>query len=187
VAGVDVPFGGVGAGETHGLLCVFEIGGVRGVVAGFTVGLGDAVLDQDAGDADGVEPVAGVGALAVGNKDAITSPRKDKDGGSGVLAVRGIDGESGGGDVGEADDAMAAKEVVGGLGGVGLGFGGLGGLGRAVGPQGECDWLSLRLGGGGVSRCDEECEGDQAESWGEAFHADHTNPRGVRTCESLTQ
>ncbi len=171
-------------GEAHGLLCVFEIGGVRGVVAGFAVGLGDAVLDQDAGDADGVEPVAGVGALAIGYKDAITSSREDKNGGPGVLAVRGIDGEAGGGDVGEAHDAMAAKEVVGGFGGVGLGFGGLSGLWRGVGPQRECDWLSLRLGGGGVSRCDEECEGDQAENWGDTFHADHTIPRSAKICNS---
>ena len=65
VGGVDVPLAGVGAGEAHGLLGVLEIRGVGGIVAGFSRRLGDAVLDQDAGDAEGVEPVAGVGAFAI--------------------------------------------------------------------------------------------------------------------------
>ena len=32
VGGIDVPFGGVGAGEAHGLLRVFEVVGVGGIV-----------------------------------------------------------------------------------------------------------------------------------------------------------
>jgi hypothetical protein len=52
VGGVDMPVGGVGAGEAHGLLRVFEVRGVGGKVSGFTLRLGNAVLDQDAGDAD---------------------------------------------------------------------------------------------------------------------------------------
>ncbi len=47
--GVDVPLGGVGAGDAHGLLGVFEVGGVFWEV--FFVR--DAVLGEDAGDADG--------------------------------------------------------------------------------------------------------------------------------------
>ena len=90
--GSMLPFGSVGAGEAHGLLGVFEIGGVGGIVAGVAGGLGNAVFDEDAGDADGVEPLAGVGAFAVGDKDAIAAAGKDQRRGSGVLAVRGIDG-----------------------------------------------------------------------------------------------
>ena len=77
VGGVDVPVDGVGAGEAHGLLGVFEVRGVGGIVAGFAVGLGDAVLDEDAGDADGVEPVAGVEALAVPGEDAVAAAGED--------------------------------------------------------------------------------------------------------------
>jgi len=146
VGGVDMPFVGVGAGETHGLLGVFEIGGVGGIVAGVALGLRHSVFDEDAGDADGVEPVAGVAAFAVRYEDAVGAAGKDEDGGSGVLAMGRIDGERGDGYVGEADDATATDEVVGGLGSVGLGVGGLRGLGRAVGPEGEREWLGLGVG-----------------------------------------
>ena len=57
--GIDVPLGCVGASDAHGLLRVFEVFGVLGEVSGF----GDAVLDEDAGHADGVEPVADFGAF----------------------------------------------------------------------------------------------------------------------------
>ena len=175
VGGVEVPVGGVGAGEAHGLLGVFEVGGVGGVVAGGAVGLGNAVLDEDACDADGVEPVAGVGAFAVGDEDVVAAAGEDEDGGAGVVIVRGIDGEGGDGDVGEADDAVAGEEAVSGLGGVGLGVGGLGRLGGAVGPEGE----GLREGlgggaGGSEKRGGEESGGCESEGRGEAFHADHS-------------
>jgi len=175
VGGIDVPFGGVGAGETHGLLGVLEVRGVGGIVAGVAWRLGNAVFDEDAGDADGVEPVAGVGAFAVGYEDAIAAAGKDEDRGAGVLAVGRIDGERGEGDVGEADDAAAADLVVCGLGGVGLGLGGLGRLGCGVRPEREREGSGLGAGGweqGGGG----EYKGCEAESGGEAFHADHTNP-----------
>ena len=170
VGGVEVPFGCVGAGEAHGLLGVFEVRGVGGIVAGFACGLGDSVFDEDAGDADGVEPVAGVGAFAVGDEDAVAAAGEDEDGGAGVLAVGRIDGEGGDGDVGEADDATAADGVVGGLGGVGLGLGGVGRLGGGVGPEGERLGRGLGVGGwGGTAR--QRCEG---EGRGEVFHAHHS-------------
>ncbi len=175
VGGIDVPLSGVGAGEAHGLLGVFEIRGVGRIVAGVAWGLGNAVLDEDAGDADGVEPVAGVGSFAVGYEDAVAAAGEDEDRGAGVLAVGRIDGEGGDRHVGEADDATAADEVVGGLGGVGFGLGGLGRLGRGVGPEGEGEGNGLGAGGweqGGGG----EYKGCEAESGGEAFHADHTNP-----------
>ena len=46
VGGVDVPVGGVGAGEAHGLLGVFEVRGVGGIVAGFAVGWGTRYLTR---------------------------------------------------------------------------------------------------------------------------------------------
>jgi len=96
-ARVDVPVGGVGAGEAHGLLRVFEVGGVGGVTAFF----GDAVLDEEAGDADGVEPVADVEAFAVPCEDFVGAAGEDEDGCVGIVAGgRGVDGEGGDGDVG---------------------------------------------------------------------------------------
>ena len=73
VSGVDVPVGGVETGQTHGLLCVFQIGGVGGVV--FL--LGDAIFDEQAGHADGVEPAADVDAFAIPSEYLITASRKD--------------------------------------------------------------------------------------------------------------
>ena len=78
--GVDVPLGGVRAGDAHGLLRVFEVGGVFGVV----LGEGDAVLHQHAGDADGVEPGADFGAFEIVGEDAVASAGKDDDCGAGV-------------------------------------------------------------------------------------------------------
>ncbi len=147
VGGIEVPVGGMGAGEAHGLLGVFEIGGVGGIVAGVAVGLGYSVLDEDAGDADGVEPVAGVEAFAVPGEDAVAAAGEDEDGGSGVLAVRRVDGEGGDGDVGEAGGAVAADKTVSGLGEVGLGVGGLGWFGGGVGPERQGEWLGLRASG----------------------------------------
>ncbi len=181
---IEMPLGGVGAGEAHGLLSIFEIGGVGGIVACIALGLRNAIFDEDAGDADGVEPVAGVGAFAIRYENLIAAAGEDEDRGSGVFAVGRIDGEGGDGDVGEADNAVATEETVSGLGGVSLGGVGLSGLGCGVGPEGKRDWLGLGVGGGGEKRHDEECAGDQAESWGDAFHADHTIPSSARTARS---
>ena len=180
VRGVEVPVGGVSAGEAHGLLRVFEIRGVGGVVSCFAGWLGDAVLDEDAGDSDGVEPVAGVGAFAVGDKDAVATAWEDENRSAGVFSVRGIDGERRDGDVGEADDAVAAEEVVGGLGGVGLGGGGLWGFRGGVGPEGERQGLALCVRNRSEKREGEECSRYQAESGIEAFHADYSSPDPAR-------
>ena len=152
VGGVDVPVGGMGAGEAHGLLGVFEIGGVGGIMACVALGLGDAVLDQDAGDADGVEPVAGVESFAVPGENAITSAREDEGCGAGVVVVRRIDGEGWDGDVGDTGSAAAVDEIVGGHGGVGFGGGGLGRLRSGVGPEGEREGLGLGMGRGEEER-----------------------------------
>ena len=190
VGGVDVPVGGVGAGEAHGLLGILEVRGVGGIVAGFADGLGDAIFDQDAGDSNGVEPVAGVGAFAIGYKDLVASAGKDEDGGAGALAVGRVDGEGGDGDVGEADDAMAADEAVGGLGEVGLGGGGLGGLGSGVGPEGQGHLLGLRVRVG--SECEsEDCGAEERECCGaeegrKNLHADHLMPSAAPTARAGT-
>ena len=143
-AGVDVPLGGMGAGEAHGLLRVFEVGGVVGIVAGRAFGLGDAVLDEKAGHAEGVEPVAGVETFAVPGEDAVAAAGEDEGGGAVAVVVGGIDGEGGEGDVGEAGGAVAADGIVGGLGDVGFRVGGLGWLGGGVWPEGERGLWGLR-------------------------------------------
>ena len=152
------------ASEPHGLLSVFEVGGVGGIVARFAVGLGDSVFDEDASEADGVEPVAGVGAFAVRDEDAIAASWKDQDGGAGVWPMWGIDGQGGHGDVGKADDAVAADEVIAWLGGVCFVGGGLRRLGRAVGPEGERDRLGLGVGIRGEERYGEDRQDCEAES-----------------------
>jgi hypothetical protein len=95
---VDAPLGCMLAGEAHGLLRVFEVGVVGRIVAL----LWDAVFDEQTGDADGVEPLAGVGAFTVPGEADVASAGKDESGDSGVVARRLIDAESRLGDVGEA-------------------------------------------------------------------------------------
>jgi len=161
LGGVDVPFAGVGAGEAHGLLGVFEIGGVVGVVLFFR----NAVFDEQAGDADGVEPIAGVCAFAVPCEADVASAGKDEGGGAGVFVCgRWVDGEGGVGDVGDTGRAVAADESVGVFGDVGLGGGGLGGFGGSVGPERED--LLLGVGGGAESENDEESGGWDAQCHG---------------------
>ena len=150
--GVDVPRFGVNAGEAHRLLRVFEWSEIGGVVAGG----GDAVFDEDAGDVDFEEPVAGGGPFAVPGEADVAAAGEDE--GGGAVRVRGsVDGERGAGDVGEARGAAAVDEAVGGLGDVDLGIGGGGGLGEGVRPEGEgerrrlcvCEGCGEREGEGG--------------------------------------
>ncbi len=98
---VEVPLGGVSASDAHGLLSVFQIRRIGGVVTGFAGGLGDPVLDQDAGDAQGVEPVAGIETLLVPGEALIPAAGKDEDCSAIALAVRAVEGERGDGDVGD--------------------------------------------------------------------------------------
>ncbi len=112
--GVDVPLGGVGAGDAHGLLGVFEVGGVFREV--FFVR--DAVLGEDAGDSDGVKPGADFGAFEVVGEDAVASAREDDYGCSGVVLRGFVDGEGWVADVGEVGERLAFDEAVGGLGDV---------------------------------------------------------------------
>ena len=72
--GVDVPLGGMGTGDAHGLLCVFEVFRVFWVVGG----LGHAVFDQNAGDADGVEPGADLGAFEAVRETNVGSAGTDE-------------------------------------------------------------------------------------------------------------
>jgi len=167
------------------LLGVFEVGGVGGIVAGFAEGLGDAVLDEEAGHAEGVEPVAGVEAFAIPGEDLVATSGKDEGGAAGVVVAGRVDGEGGDGDVGEAGGAVAVDEVVGGLGDVGLGGGGLGGLGRGVRPEGKGLRGRRGLRGGDERRGDEGEGGKKSE--GTKSHAEHSMPNGcsVRIVESL--
>ncbi len=130
--GVEVPVGGVGAGEADGLLGVFEVG-----VALRVVRLGDAVLDEQAGHAEGVQPVAGGGAFLGPGEVGVASAGEDDGCRAVVVVVRRVDGERGDGDVGEAGGDVAGGEAGDGLAAVGLGLGGLWRLGCAVWPEGE--------------------------------------------------
>jgi hypothetical protein len=162
--GVDVPGGGVGAGDAHGLLRVFEVGEVFGIVALFR----DSVLDQKTGDADGVEPLAGVDAFAIPGEADVGAAGEDERGCSCVLhgRRRQVDRERGFGDVGEPGGAVSADEGVGGLGDVGFGVGGLGGLGCVVRPEGN-DGLLRGCGSGG----EDESSGEDAN-----VHGEHGKP-----------
>ena len=149
--GVDVPLGGMLAGEAHGLLRVFKVFEALGIVAFVR----DAVLHENADDVDGVEPVADLGAFEVVGEDAVSSAGKDDDGG-GCGRARGlVEGEGGLGDVGELRDGAAADEGIGGGEGVVFGTFDGGGFRGAVGPEREGELL------GGARARGEECDGQE--------------------------
>ena len=91
VAG-DVPFGGAATDDPDGAL---------DVLIGAVLVPGDAVLEDDPGDAEGIEPSRDFGAFLVVGEDAVTAARADDDRWGGLLGVgRHVDGEGRLGDVG---------------------------------------------------------------------------------------
>ena len=131
--GIEVPFGSVSTGDAHGLLRVFEIASVFGVMLLER----DAVFDEDAVDADGVEPGADLGAFEIVGEDAVASAGEDNDGGAGVVVCgRGIEGQGGIADVGEVRERLPATRRSVGLGDVGLGGAGVR-LGAPLGQSGR--------------------------------------------------
>src|SRR5712672_2865217 len=96
---VDVPFGGVLANYAERALGILESRGGFGIRAG----VGDAILQKDAGDADGGEPVADFGAFEVDSQDAVAAAGKDDYGGAGVLCGGCVQSNGGRGDIAEAD------------------------------------------------------------------------------------
>src|SRR5579859_237935 len=79
---VDVPCGGVFANDAEGALGVLQ--GSRGF--GIRAAIGDAVLEEDAGDACIGEPIANFGALEIDGEDAVGAAGKNYDGGAGVFS-----------------------------------------------------------------------------------------------------
>ena len=130
--GVDAPLGGMLAGKAHGLLRVFEVFGLFGEVAVVR----NAILHQDTGDVDGVEPGADLCAFEIVGEDLVSSAGEDDDCGVAVgCGVGFVHGEGGLADIGETDDLATGDERVG--GGVRVPFRAFGGagLGRSVGPE----------------------------------------------------
>ena len=100
VAG-DVPFGGALADESDRPLDILE----RAVLVA-----GHAVFEDDAGDAERVEPSSDFGAFFVVGEDAVAAARADDDGGGRLGGVRGrVDGERRLRDVGQAQDIVTAR------------------------------------------------------------------------------
>src|ERR1019366_224085 len=117
---------------------------------------GHAVLQQHAGDTDGIEPLADFRAFEVERQDTIAAAGEDDDRGAGVLPVcRRKDLDGGVGDSADASDAFARDQVVGWSGGV-LFFTRSGLFARSsVGP--ERDWS----GWGGERGYGDEREADE--------------------------
>ena len=104
---IDVPFRGMLAHDAKGALRVLQGGGRFGIRAC----VGHAIFYEDAGDADGVEPVADLGAFEIDGEDLIASAGKDHHGSAGVLLGWRIEGERGAGDVAEAKDRTSGDEI----------------------------------------------------------------------------
>ena len=143
---VEGPFFRAGADEADGLKAVsggerFELldaafGDAGSVLIGIA-GADEAVLENEGGDADGVEPVRDFDAFVVDGEPAETSSGADDDGGAGSAGgIREKDLQRRNGHVGDAAETVL---------GDGDGFGIVGGLGagRRAGPEGN----GLRFGG----------------------------------------
>jgi hypothetical protein len=158
---IYTPFAGMLASKTHSLLRIFKIAVVGGIFSYFR----DTVFDEETGNADGVEPFAGVCAFAVPGEADIASARKDEGGDAGTVVGGLVDADGGLGDVGEALRAATVEERVRGLGGVDLGVRNLWRLGRAVGPERKDALLGVKNGGlSGKEDGGEECEGSVAHA-----------------------
>jgi len=138
---VNVPIGSMGADNSESPLGILE--GSRGF--GIGPGIGHAVLEQDASDARGVEPVTHFGAFKVDGQDVVTASGKDYNGGAGVVARGRVESEGRRGNVAETDERLAGDEVV--LGSRGVDFRArIGrGAGRAERPKGKRNVAGRRL------------------------------------------
>lgn len=167
---IQIKLGGVEADEGDGALGVFKGLGRGGVGAGFWElrFAGDAVLDEDAGDAAGSEPVADLSAFEINGEDLVAAAGEDEDGGVRGVMGRRVDGVGGDGD-GVDEDPGAAGDKVGGAGGLD-GFGVLmrasvRGCGR---PEIDLDVAGSRLpglGDGGEGGEEEGEEEGEAHGW----------------------
>ena len=136
--GIDVPLSGVRADKADGALRVLKSGG------GFRIraGVGDAIFEDDAGDAAGGEPVADFGAFEIHRENVIAAAGENDDCGAGGFGGRLVEGDSRRGDVAETDEGSAGDEIVFGCGGVGFGGRDLVALrpGASLGQMGICVW-----------------------------------------------
>ena len=175
---VQMPLRGMSASDPHGLLRVLQVSGVSGIVAGLARRLRNAVLDQNAGHADRVQPLAGVSAFGVPGEPNVGAPGKDQRSGS-VAVMRGlVHRDRRNGDIGETDAVMSRVQRVRRPGHVSLGLGGLRRLGSSVRPQRQ----NRLLGPGGGEQCrarerhDQQQEGRQDAVSRPRSHAQHSMP-----------
>ena len=110
--GIYSEFWGALAQEAHGALGILKRGGMFLE----TFAPGHAVFEQGAGDADGIEPFADLGAFEIEGQDVVPTPGADQHGGAGILGFLGsIKGEGRLGDVAQTHDPFAGDEVFVGL------------------------------------------------------------------------
>ena len=76
---IDVPLGGARADEANSALCVLESGGRFRIWAG----VGNAIFEDDAGDAARGEPVADFGALEIDCENVVPAAGENDDRGAG--------------------------------------------------------------------------------------------------------
>ncbi len=135
---IDVPLGGMGADEADGALRVLESGGRFWIWAG----VGDAIFEDDAGDAAGGKPVADFGAFEVDREDVVAAAGEDDDRGAGGFCGGLVESDRGIGDIAETDERFAGDEIVFGGGGVGFGGGFVACVapGAPLGQMGICVW-----------------------------------------------
>jgi len=134
---IDLPLGCMSARDAHRLLRVFEIGGILRIMRSE----GNAVLHQNAGHADRVQPRADLGAFEVVGEDFIGTAGKDEDRSTGVLCCFGtIKSERRLADVGQMHQRLACDKAAVRFGDVPLRAPGIG-LGCTIGPERQSDLL----------------------------------------------
>lgn len=125
---IEVPLGGMGAGDAHGLLRVFKVGGGVGIALFHR----NAVFNQGAVHMNRVEPGADLRAFEIVGEDAIASAGEDHNSGSVTLGSR-IESKGWLADVGQVLERLTFDEAVGGFGDVRFGITAVG-FGIAIGP-----------------------------------------------------
>ena len=153
---INFPFGGVKSGQAKSALGVLERGDIKFLI---WAGGGNAVFEQHAGHADGIQPIANFRAFEVPGQNGITASGTNDDGRSGVF-IRGRrkNGDRRRGNVRQTNDGFARDQVFARFGNVHFRAEVGNWAGRSLRPESD------RLGGG------DNDDRDKQEKTGEESH-----------------
>jgi len=188
--GVQMPLRSMSACDPHRLLRILQVRGVSRIVSRVAGRLRNTILDQKAGHADRVQPLASVGAFGVPGEPNVAPAGKDQRSGPVAVTHRFVHRDRRNRDIGESDSVMAIGERIRRLGDVSLGLAGLRRFRSSVRPQWHNRLLSSsrREQCRGDKRDDQQQEGRKQANSRPGSHAQHSKPnRGVSAPVNIRQ